>query len=257
MFARIVNRTGCLVVVSFFALGLAQAQVMVPAGASIALNGGTLDPAGSDVQVAGTLALGAGNLQNAKNVSISSGGNIAGGSGSLSLFGDWSNLGSFTAGTSIVNFVDGSTTLANVSGSTAFDNASFVSNDGKTYAFAVGSTQSISGTLTILGTPAQGIQFKSAAAGQVANINLAPTGSQNIQYVGVSDVHATGQHLAPTLTNDGGSGNALGWFGNGTGGNGNGNPAPTPMLSSLILLLLTLLIAASAFLFRRNFPTRT
>ncbi|MDR3388453.1 MAG: hypothetical protein P4L92_15500 [Rudaea sp.] len=228
----------------------------VPAGASLALNGGTLDPAGTDVQIAGAVTLGAGDLNNAGSVAIAAGGSLDGGSGNVSLFGNWSNLGTFTAATGSVSFVDGGSTASNIAGSTTFDNVSFVSNVGKTYSFAVGSTQTIGGLLTILGTPAQGIQLKSAVAGQVANINLRPTGTQDIQHVGVSNVHATGQHLASNQTNDGGGGDAVGWFGAATGGNG-GNVAPTPMMSSLNLLLLSLLVVFAAFLFRRNFPHRT
>ncbi|HSN00126.1 MAG TPA: hypothetical protein VLS52_03840, partial [Rudaea sp.] len=79
------------------------------------------------------------------------------------------------------------------------------------------------------------------------NINLLPGGSQNIQYVGVSDVHATGQHLAANQTNDGGTGNATGWFGSAIAG----NTVPTPALSWIGLFLLALLLATIAVT-RRN-----
>jgi hypothetical protein len=75
-------------------------------------------------------------------------------------------------------------------------------------------------------------------------------GTQNIQYVGVSDVHATGQHLAINQTNDGGTGNATGWFGTAIAG----NTVPTPTLSwfgSFLLALLLVRIAAT----RRNGET--
>ena len=221
---------------------LAQAQITVPTAASFALNGGSLDLAGTGLQVAGAFALGAGTVNNASDVAIS--GSLDGGSGTLSLFGDWSNAGTFTAGTSSVNFIDGASAQSSVSGNATFANASFVSATGKNYIFTVGSTQSIAGVLTIQGTSAQGVQFKSSAAGQVANINLLPGGSQNIQYVGVSDVHAIGQHLAANQTNDGGTGNATGWFGSES--NGDGNTVATPTLSTIGLLMLALLMAISA-----------
>lgn len=220
----------------------ALAQVVVPSGAAFSLGGGSLDLGNTSLQVGGSFAVGSGNVQNVDSVSILAGGTLDGGSGTLTLFGDWSNAGTFTAGTGTVNFVDGSVTQSNVSGNSTFDNASFVSTNGKNYVFAVGTTQSVSGLLTILGTSMQGIQFRSSTPGQVANIDLLGGGSQNIDFVGVSDVHATGQPLAPTKTNDGGTGNATGWFGAAVGA----STAPTPALSDFALLLLALLIAAFA-----------
>lgn len=217
----------------------AFAQVVVPAGAAFTLGGGSLDLGNTNLQVGGSFAVGSGSVLNLDSVSIFAGGTLDGGSGMLTLFGDWSNAGTFTAGTGTVNFVDGGVAQSAISGNSTFDNVSFVSAAGKNYVFAVGTTQSISGLLTILGTSTQGIQFRSSTAGQVANIDLLAGGTQNIQYVGVSDVHATGQHLAASQTNDGGTGNATGWFGSAAAG----NTVPTPALSWIGLLLLALLLA--------------
>lgn len=224
----------------------AQAQVAVPSGASFALNDGSIDFGSTSLQVGGSFAVGSGNAQNADSVSILAGGTLDGGSGTLTLFGDWSNAGTFSAGTGSVNFIDGGVAQSSVSGNSTFGNVSFVSANGKNYVFAVGTTQSISGMLIIHGTPTQGIQFRSSTAGQVANIDLLPGGSQNILDVGVSDVHGTGQLLAPNETNDGGSGNATGWFGAAINGGGGGGTVPTPTLSKIGLLLLALLIALFA-----------
>ena len=102
---------------------------------------------------------------------------------------------------------------ATISGSSSFANARFVSSIGKNYVFAVGSVQTITGVLEITGTTPQPIQFRSSAPGQVASINLTGTGTQQIVHVGVTDVWATGQPLAPGQQNEGGGGNAKGWFG--------------------------------------------
>ena len=238
-------RAGLLLLAAVSAPALAQ--VVVPTGAAFSLGGGSLDLGNTSLQVGGSFAVGGGSVQNADSVAILSGGNLDGGSGALTLFGDWSNAGTFSAGTGTVNFVDGGIAQSNISGNSTFDNVSFVSATGKNYVFAVGSTQSVSSLLTIQGSAAQGIQFKSAAAGQVANINLLPGGSQNIQYVGVSDVHATGQHLAANQTNDGGTGNAIGWFGSAAAG----NTVSTPTLSWIGMFLLALLLATIAVT-RRN-----
>jgi hypothetical protein len=227
--------------------GPVLAQVSVPSTATFALNGGSLDLSGTDLQVAGSFSLASGLVQNAANVAIAPGGNVDGGSGSVTLFGDWFNLGSFVAGSSQVDFVDGALAQSNVSGDTTFFNLSFISLTGKAYIFQGASTQTIESRLQILGTSNFGIQFQSAIPAQFASIDLLNGGSQNIDFVGVSNVHATGQHLAPNLTNDDGSGNATGWFGQGGGGTG-GTVTPAPVLSawSLLLMALGLLTVASA-----------
>lgn len=251
-------RRGVMAGVAFIGLALgpahAFAQVTIPAAASMSLSGGSLDLAGTSLQVDGTFSLGSGNIDNGGSVTIAAGGNIDGGSGTITLSGDWTDLGIFNAGSGTVSFVDGGVALSNVVGDTTFNNASFVSTTGKSYAFAVGSTQTVGGLLTIQGTAAQGIQFKSATAGQVANIDLLPAGSQAIQYVGVSNVHAVGQHLAPNQTNDGGTGDDTGWFGSITG---NG-VVPTPALGTLGMLLLALLLVCVTYATaaaRRKHPT--
>ena len=190
----------------------AIAQLAIPSGGALALDGGSLNLAGTDAQIGGLLSLGGGQLDNAGSIAILASGTLDAGSGQLMLSGNWSDAGSFLAGTSSVDFIDGSISSAQVLGNTTFANLSLVSATGKNYIFGAGSTQTIAALLTIAGTAAQPIQFRSSAAGQAANINLLPGGSQSIVHIGVSDVHATGQHLAPNLSNEGGSGNATGWF---------------------------------------------
>ena len=56
------------------------------------------------------------------------------------------------------------------------------------------------------------IQIASTVPGSAAFLNLLPSGTQSIADVGVSDVRATGQHLAPAGHNEGGAGNDNGWF---------------------------------------------
>ncbi len=195
-------------------------------------------------------------MQNTVDVTLSAGAVLDAGSGSITLSGDWSNQGTFIAGSSRVNFVDGARAQSNVTGNTTFSSLSFISSIGKGYALQSGSTQTVESLLQILGTAAAGIQIQSTSP--FASINLLSSGSQNIGFVGVSNVHATGQYLAPTLTNDGGSGNATGWFvqATGTGGGNGGAPGevtPTPALSSWALLLLILGVIAGTLKFRHRF----
>ena len=217
-----------------------RAQVVIPVGGSVALNGGALDLGGTALQVGGAFSLGSGSAANITDIGILAGGTLDGGSGTLTLSGNFSDAGTFTAGTGHVNFIDGALAQSAISGSTTFANLSIASVDGKSYALQVGTTQTVQGQLQILGTSSAGVQIRSSAAGQVAFIDLLPSGTQDIAFVGVSNVHATGLHLAPNQTNDGGTGDASGWFGT------NGTPptpaAPIPTLSTWSTLLLGLLL---------------
>ena len=80
----------------------ALANVDVPTGAAFALGGGSIDFGNTSLQVGGNFALGSGSAANVDSVSILAGGALDGGSGVLTLFGDWSNAGMFTAGTGSV-----------------------------------------------------------------------------------------------------------------------------------------------------------
>ncbi len=188
------------------------AGIAVPSGASMDLAGGQLAAAGGDAAIGGTLQLGSGALVGLRNFTLSGGGQTSLGSGLVELFGDWSNAGNLDAGSSQVRFVDGGLASSGILGSSTFSSLSFVSSTGKRYLFQSGATQTVTNALTIQGTASAPIQFDVTSPGSVANINLSSSGSQAIQHVGVSDVHATGQHLAPSQSNEGGSGNAVGWF---------------------------------------------
>jgi hypothetical protein len=221
----------------------AAADFIVPPNSIASLNGGTLDLGCTNLIVAGTLQIGSGQVLNARNITIQSGGVVDGGSGVVELGGNWSNNGGFLAGTGTVRFLDlCALASATISGSSSFANARFVTSTGKNYVFTVGSVQTITGVLEITGTTPQPIQFRSSAPGQVAFINLTQAGTQQIAHVGVTDVWATGQPLAPNLQNEGGGGNALGWFGTAIPGAVAGIPA----LSNLMLAVLAALLALVA-----------
>jgi hypothetical protein len=231
---------------------LAAADFIVPANSVVSLNGGTLDLGCTDLIVAGTLQLGSGQVLNARNVTLQPGGVLDGGSGAIELGGNWANNGGFLAGTSTVRFRDlCAITSATISGNSSFANARFVTSIGKNYVFAVGSSQTITGVLEITGTTPQPIQFRSSTPGQVAFINLTGTGTQQIVHVGVTDVWATGQWLAPGQQNEGGGGNANRWFGIPP----QSGEIPVPALSTLMQGVLAALLAIAAGLgLRRRRP---
>jgi hypothetical protein len=236
---------------SFLIAGAARADMVVPSGATTNLGTGILDLACTDLVVAGTFQVAGGAVHNVRNITVQSGGMLDGGSGVIQVGGNWSNSGSFVAATGEVDFRDicgsGPSTI---SGSTTFNRASFVSTTGKNYVFAVGTTQTILSLLEISGTAAKPIQFRSSVPGQVAFINLVSAGTQQIQHVGVTDVWATGQWLAPGLTNEGGGGNAHRWFGQGP--IPGGGAVQIPMLEDSLLFALATLLAASGAWFARR-----
>jgi hypothetical protein len=245
-------------VFAFFAAGVAQADYIVAAGGTTNLGSGVVDLACTDLIVAGTLQIASGTMQNVRNVTIQGGGTIDGGSGVIQLGGNWNNSGSFVAAAGEVDFRDlCAPGPATISGSTTFFRASFMSGTGKNYVFAVGSTQKILSELQIDGTAPNPIQFRSATPGQVAFINLVGSGTQQIQHVGVTDVWASGQWLAPFQTNEGGGGNAHRWFGTPSGGGGGGAAQPIPTIDLGALIALAMLLAASGFWFvKRATPRR-
>ena len=219
----------------------AMADLVVPPGATIDLGTGTFDLGCTDVQVAGTLIVG-GTLNNVRHFSILPGGNVLTTNGSIDVGGNWSNQGSFGSGTTIVRFRDlCGVADATISGNTTFSDVSFVTTTGKAYRFAVGSNQTITGLLEMLGTGAP-IRFYSTLAGNVATIDLKPSGTQQILNVGVSDVWAIGQWLAPNQTNVPGFGNANRWFGVPTAN------TPIPLIDRTALAVLAALLALAGSL---------
>lgn len=233
----------CVLCVLSAAPGLVRADLLVPAGARVQVGSGTLDAGGTDMAISGEVQVQSGTLRGLRNVDIAPGGTLDNGSGQIALSGDWNPAGAFVAGSGRVDFIDGlGPATATINGDSTFFDLAFTSTTGKNFRFAVGSVQTIVGQLAILGTQASPVQFRSTAAGQVASINLLPGGTQNILHVGVSDVHAIGQPLAPEQNNEGGSGNDVGWFGNVALGTVRDLPSASPW--SLALLILSLAVLA-------------
>jgi hypothetical protein len=240
-----------LATILFASSGAQAAGFTVPAGAQLSLGSGHLSLAAQDLRIDGALSLGSGLLLDLASLHIGGGAQANLGSGAISLSGDWDNQGSVAAGSSQVMFVDGPSDSA-VLGATAFASASFDSANGKRYHFQSGSTQSVSALLQIHGNGVP-IQIDVTQAGATAFLDLLPSGTQDIANVGVSDVHASGQPLAPTQTNQGGRGNATGWFGTGGGGGGGGTTAiATPMLSPVGTIVLCLALLGVALRARRR-----
>jgi hypothetical protein len=222
-----------------FAAAPAKADFIVPPNAVVNLNAGQVDLACTDLIVGGTLHVDTATMTNIRHVTIQPGGVLDGGAGTVRLGGDWTNGGAFTAAASHVEFRDlCSLSFSTLGGATTFANLSFVSAIGKTYRFTAGQTQTVGGILEIAGSASQPIQIRSTTPGTAAFLNLLSGGTQQIQHVGVTDNWATGQWLAPTLTNEGGGGNANRWF----GGSPPGGISPIPTAGAGTLAALATLL---------------
>jgi hypothetical protein len=240
----------CYGALLYCALGsVASASMSIPTGASLQLNGGTLSLGESALNLGGTLGVGSGQLVGLTDLTTLPGSALSAASGLIELSGNWTVPGTFNAGMGAVNFIDGSSGVSSIHGSNAFFVLSLVSAAGKHIVLDPGGIQQITQQLEIQGTAAQPIQIERLPDGDIGQMNLLAGGIQLISHVGVSNVYATGQPLAPDLTNEGGSGNAYGWF-------GTLPPPPVPIPASSPLSLLTLfgLILVAVFSFNRRNP---
>jgi len=206
---------GCALALSWSA----HADVTIPAGGSITLDAGGLDAGCTDLIVLGTLHTNSAQVSNVRNLIIQSGGLIDAGASSISVGGNWSNSGTFTAGGGQVNFSDVcGVDPAAVTGNTTFNNVSFTSAGGKTWQFASGSTQTVQGLLNIQGDVSDPLNFRSATPGQQASIVL--NGTHTTANLDVVDVN----FIDPSIPSD---------------------IKPIPTLSPFGMLVLLLLLGAT------------
>lgn len=228
-----------LCAISLCAAGSAFGAISVGNGGVVSLGDGSLELAGGDLRVDGQFSIDGGSVFEAGDVVIN--GVLDGGTGSLFLLGDWINNGSFNAGSGQVSFVDDAGTGAQLLGNTTFFGLSLISSAGGAFVLQSGTLQRVLSSLVIQGASGAPVQIESSTPPQIAALLLEPGGSQNIAFVGVSNVHATGQPLAPNQTNQGGTGNDRGWFGIPI------DPLPIPVLTIPGLLILILALFGVAY----------
>lgn len=170
------------------------AGVSVPSGAALSLNTASLSMPG-DIAIAGT-------LQSS--------------TGAITVYGNWSNTGSFTPGSGDVTFTG--TSNHAVSGSTGFYNLT-CSYAGSRFTFEAGMTQTITSALTMTGASGNLITLRSSAGGTQWKIN--PQGTRNVSWVDVQDSsNISGTLINPTNWTD--SGNNSSWVSSGGGDEGGG-----------------------------------
>jgi len=114
------------------ALAWAQTGLYVPAGGSYDVGDGTVDLANQNIYVAGDLLVGSGQIT-AQDILIVEGGRVVVGTGSIRLTRNWTNRGTFEAGSSTVYFETEPATastgsLAQVVGESLFWNVTIAEN---------------------------------------------------------------------------------------------------------------------------------
>lgn len=241
----VVSKALLLIVLITPALSYA-AGVEIPAGATVTLNGGSLNLDCTDLLIDGDFSLGSGTVSAAADISIS-GGTMDAGSGLVSLAGNWTNNGEFIASSSQVDIVDGcgkSTSI--VSGNNVFNAFSTVSAIGKKLQIEAGSEQTFLDSLGLQGVMDKLLLIRSTSPGNQVFFNLMPMAVQDISYVDVQDNNALAGGLiapgTPGFSNSIDSGNNYNWFSLAIA-----IPAiaiPTLSLLAQLLLVMTLLFAA-------------
>ena len=239
---RLAGPSALAILVVSLATATSAMQLTIGAGSSLDLGTNEVRLGCGDLAVAGTLFVGIAGVSQARDFSIDPGGIVNAGLGKLEVAGDWSNAGTFNAGTSTVRLLDGcERSSAVVSGNTDFADLLILTGTGKLYRFASGSTQTVIGTLTMLGAPGNLLRIRSTGEAGVAFFDL--RGLQSVDYVDVENNVVTGGNgeLGPNSVKGPNTG---GWSLAG---------AVVPGLGALGLTLLVLaLVAGSRRILRRT-----
>jgi hypothetical protein len=131
-----------------------------------------------------------------------------------------------------VQFEDGcGRTTATLTGDSTFTELALTTSSGKVYAFASGSTTSVTSALFLAGASGNRLRIRATVAGSEAFLDS--QGSAATSYVDVQDNHAIGNPIELT-TESILFGNTLGW--------GFATPIGLPSLGVLGLVMLSLLI---------------
>jgi hypothetical protein len=228
---------------------MAQAQqLVVGAGASFVMGSSVVEAGCRDVEVTGTLDIGAGSLQGARNLAVP--GTLRGGTGLIQLSGDLDAAGNLQPQAGTVRITDGcGSSESNVIGNHQFNRLTVQTSDPHTLVLPAGGTQLIATGLELLGG-LQRLILRSSNLGVVSYLALANSGSQLVNRVDAIDVGAppSAQFLAPDTAESYDSidrGNTPRFFAD--------QPVvPVPTLSSAGLLSLILLITGLALIQMRT-----
>lgn len=216
-------------------------SVSIDSGASWQMDDAVVDLDCAALDVAGALAAGNAVLDGIGQFSFS--GVVSADTAMVEVGGDWSNLGSFFAGTSTVRLVDRcDAATASIGGSSDFSTLQIESARGKTYRFPAGLNQSVTQALRLAGAPGVLMPIGSTQPGTQAGIALGLAGSQDVGWIEVSDMAAPEGFSwiapdQPEVFNSVDAGNNSRWF---VPALPAGIPVPVPVNSLWALLVLAL-----------------
>ncbi len=173
----------------------------IPAGSTMEIGSGELDAGSYDIVVDGTVVITSGSLSVA-NLEIGPAGRLEGGSGVITVAGNWINAGQFDAGTGEVVLIDGATSPVSVIGDNAFYNLTITSSMGKRVEFPADSTTIVEGDLIATGVSSDPVVLASDTPGEMAKILIGGDESlTDAVYEGVmiGPLPVPGSHPVPVM----------------------------------------------------------
>ena len=180
------------------ALPAGAQQLNIGAGSTIALGDGVVLAGCANLDAGGTLSIEAGQASGIHHLTIPAGGSVDGGTGVISLSGNFTQQGSFNANTGEVRSVDGcGSTGSTFTGNSTFNRLSVSTTTGRTLTLPAGGTQTVLADLSLSGTSGNLLRVRSSVPGTAANIDLQLSATQHVDYVDVADSHASGQVIGP------------------------------------------------------------
>jgi len=243
---------GSLLSILVLLLGSSSVDAATTIGAGSNLNFGDalVDFGCQDLIVAGHADGTTESLRSIANLSISGGGSLALGAGSVSLGGDFVDAGSLVPGTSRFAIVDAcGHGTSQVSGAANFYDFLVTTANGKQLVLPASVTQTIVHALTFQGVAGNPLNIVSSSGGVHALLAVNAAATQTIDYVNARDNTASAATIAPGTPAQYRSvdaGGLINWFG-GAVGVGTASTVPAPlfdMLGRAALLLGLLLVAA-------------
>jgi len=150
----------------------------------------------SDVNICGTVILDGGDFTVRGNLTIGDSAALIANSNNIFIDGDWTNAGTFEAGTSTVVF-ENAAIQSNISGSTTFYNLTCIT-PGKELVFEANTYTTIEGILIIEGEDGNNVHLRSSLTGEGNEFDIYITSVSNnhgdpyLEYITVTDSDAYG-----------------------------------------------------------------
>lgn len=190
--------------------------ISVRAGADFSLGAGSITAGCIDLIVQGEFSVNSGSVSGLRNVTISSG-TLSGGSGNISLSGNWANQGGFDSQTGSVVISDGcGVSRSSLDGNSMFYKFAVTTNSGKFLQHSAESVSSFETELRLEGTASDPLKIRSSIPGTAGEFVLSTGASQRIFGVDVADINASrGETIAPAAAaqfKSSSAGNTPNWF---------------------------------------------